>query len=86
MTLGVDFRKEEKMCLSSGGGGQTYTTPVTPQTATRPDEADASVDSAKVSAQKKALAAKGSEEDNLTGGLGTTGAAKTKKNTLLGSA
>ena len=75
------------MCMGSSGGGsgQTYTPPVTPTTAIRPDKADADVDSAKVKARKKALAAAGSEEDNLTGGLGTTSTATTKKKSLLGS-
>ena len=73
------------MCLgNNSGSGQTYTPPVETKQAVRPEEADAEVESAKVSAQKKALAAKGAEEDNLTGGLGATGAVTTKKKTLLG--
>ncbi len=73
------------MCLGSSGGGQAYTPPVTPTTAVRPDEANADVESAKINAQKKALAAKGSEEDNLTGGLGASSTPKIKKATLLGA-
>ncbi len=53
------------MCIGNGSSGTpAYTPPpVTPSNATRPDEADAEVESAKISAQKKALAASGSEED-----------------------